>query len=165
MQCYNLFTQLIVDKGAVEALAYYLGRARCALYMQQYKGVSANAVRVLSSDPYCAEAMVLLATAMFELIGNVDAAITNLRFCVTVVSPEDTRMCGQLLRTYSPIARLLHLAESSLVAKNFEHAMATLRSLFRGSHAATLARSAPLTGRAHVNLCVSGLRAMCQVSG
>ena len=66
MQCYNLFTQLIVDKGAVEALAYYLGRARCALYMQQYKGVSANAVRVLSSDPYCAEAMVLLATAMFE---------------------------------------------------------------------------------------------------
>ena len=37
MQCYNLFTQLIVDKGAVEALAYYLARARCALHMQQYK--------------------------------------------------------------------------------------------------------------------------------
>lgn len=162
--CYNLFTQLIVDKGAVEALAYYLGRARCALHMQQYKGVSANAVRVLSSDPYSAEAIVLLATAMFELIGNVNAAIINLRFCVTVVSPEDTHMCGQLLRRYSPIAQLLQVVESFLVAKSFGNAMATLRTLLQGSHAGTLARSAPLTSRVQVDLCVSGLRALCQVS-
>ena len=34
MRCYNLFTVLITDKGAVESLPYYLGRARCALHMQ-----------------------------------------------------------------------------------------------------------------------------------
>ena len=49
MRCYNLFTVLITDKGAVESLPYYLGRARCALHM---KAMTLTLTVILTSNAY-----------------------------------------------------------------------------------------------------------------
>ena len=157
-KCMKLFTRLITKMGAVEANEYYIGRARCALKIRQYKGVSSNAIRVLSSDPYNADAMFLLSSAMYQLIGNVDAAIINLRFCVTFVSPEDAQECGRLLRRLMPIAGLLANAQKAQNMRQFKHAVKIFQVLLHAPHVTQVQQSVPLTTFVWTELCATGLQ-------
>jgi len=65
----------------------HLLRADCGLRLDNYMLVRYDTTMVLQQDPASARALALLGRALFDIVGQVDAATSNLRHCLRYNSP------------------------------------------------------------------------------
>lgn len=81
----HAFTEAM--KVAKHSSFLHLLRADCGLRLDNYMLVRHDATMVLQQDPSSARALALLGRALFDIVGKVDAATSNLRHCLRYNSP------------------------------------------------------------------------------